>query len=61
MNANKHGCPKESGRAERTSDPPPISYEVPGGMSPRKRGKVEVKVLAEIERGGPDDWHPRQQ
>ena len=37
---------------------PPRSYAIPGGPAARSLAEVEVKVLAEIERGGPDDWHP---
>lgn len=38
---------------------PPRSYALPGGPQAKNLGKVEVKILAEIERGGPDDHNRR--
>ena len=34
---------------------PPRSYAVPGGPAARNLAETEVKILAEVERGGPDD------
>lgn len=34
---------------------PPREYAIPGGPKARSLGEVEVKNLAEIERGGADD------
>ena len=39
----------------KTTLPPTRSYELPGGPYRRGLPPAEVKILAEIERGGPDD------
>jgi hypothetical protein len=46
--------PKDYG-TNKLSQQPPRSCEIPGGPKARNLGEVEVKKLAEIERGGPDD------
>lgn len=43
------------GYSSKTTLTPNRSYELPGGPYARNLGKVEVKILAEIERGSPDD------
>lgn len=45
----------ETGRAERTSQQPPRSYEVPGGPLARDLGTINVYKLSEIIRGGLED------
>jgi hypothetical protein len=45
--------PKDYGN--RTTLAPTRSYEVPGGPAARNLDKVEIKILAEIARGGEDD------
>ena len=40
---------------KRTSLQPARTYQVPGGPLARDLGEVEVKVLAETTRGGPND------
>lgn len=42
-------------RDNRTSPQPNRSYLLPGGPRAGGLGEVEVKTLAEIVRGGPDD------
>jgi hypothetical protein len=44
-----------SGYGNRTTLAPTREYHIPGGPIARSAGKVEIKILAEIERGGPDD------
>ena len=34
---------------------PARSYAIPGGPKAKALGEVEIKILAEIARGGPDD------
>jgi hypothetical protein len=45
----------ETGKVKRTSLRPNRSYELPGGPYADDLGEVEVKNLAEIERGGAGD------
>lgn len=51
--------PSKDHGTNKLSLQPPRTYQIPGGPAARNLGKVEVKVLAEIERGGPDDHNRR--
>jgi hypothetical protein len=46
--------PKDYG-TNKLSLQPSRSYQLPGGPYAKSLGSVDVKVLAEIERGGDDD------
>lgn len=46
---------EETGKAQRTSLQPARSYQLPGGPYAKDLGKLNVKVLAEIARGGDGD------
>ena len=43
------------GYGSRTTLTPRRTYEIPGGPKARSLGRTEIRVLAEIERGGPED------
>jgi len=52
MSNNQEG---ETGQVKRISLQPARSYELPGGPYAKDLGSIDVKILAEIERGGAGD------
>lgn len=47
--------PPEGYSTNKLSLQPPRSYQLPGGPYAKSLGETQVKKLAEIQRGGPDD------
>lgn len=56
MTDSKKPIPSAPSGDNRRSLQPTRSYAIPGGPQARNLGETTVKVLAEIERGGADDF-----